>query len=252
MLPFILPFLGRVLFGFSSGGGTFFLGWGIYIAGGILLSALLHAGEEAAPCAARPSNKPLSRADLLDALFTLQSALEGQKQHRAFLSVDVVGSAAMKAGEPDLAVEYSFGQLQRWIEDTVRGSGGELHSAAGDGVMCIFADDAAALRTARALQTGLPYFNRERNRLSRPFQIRCGASAGDVALDPGVPLGRLHSAVIDRAAQLQKSAAPGDIVVSSELAAAGLIELGALVPTHAAGAEPAFSWLEAPGLRSSQ
>lgn len=252
MLPFILSFLGRLLFGFSSSGGTSVLGWGIYIAGGILLSGWLREGKDAPTAAARSSIEPLSRADLLDALFTLQKALEGQKQHRAFLSVDVVGSAAMKAGEPDLAVEYSFNQLQRWIEETVRTHGGELHSAAGDGMMCVFTEDAAALRAARALQYGLSRFNTERNRLSRSFQIRCGVSAGDVALDPGVPLGRLHSAVIDRAAQLQKTAAPGDIVVSSELAAAGLIELGALVPTHTACPEPAFSWREAPGQRSGQ
>jgi class 3 adenylate cyclase len=140
-------------------------------------------------------------------------------------------------------VEYSFLQLQTWLEEIVRAYGGELHSAAGDGMMCVFNSDAAALRAARALQAGLPQFNVERNRMSQPFRLRCGLSAGDVALDRATPFSRQHSPVIDRAANLQKAADPGDIVVSSELAAAGLVELGGLAPLpEPVQNEPAFSW----------
>jgi hypothetical protein len=37
------------------------------------------------------ARQPVSRPALLNLLFTLQHQLEGQEQHRAFLSVDVVG-----------------------------------------------------------------------------------------------------------------------------------------------------------------
>jgi class 3 adenylate cyclase len=223
----------------------FFLGWGIYIGGGVFLSKLAKGTEEAPPAAAAvaPPTQNVSRAALLDALFTIQGALEGQKQHHAFLSVDVAGSSAMKRGEPELAVEYSFLQLQSWLEETVAAYGGELHSAAGDGMMCVFTSDAAALRAAKALQAGVPQFNTERSRLSQPFRLRCGISAGEVALDRTMPFSRQHSPIIDRAANLQKAAEPGDIVVAGELAAAGLVELGGLAPLpEPVHNEPVFSW----------
>jgi hypothetical protein len=58
-----------------------------------------------------------------------------------------------------------------------------------------------------------------------------------------MPLGYLQSSVIDRAAALQKQAAPGDIVVGEELADVALAELGSLsrLPEPVAGS-PAFSW----------
>jgi class 3 adenylate cyclase len=215
-------------------GAMFFLGLAVYIATGIILS---HGPEEAA------SRQEVSRTTLLEMLFTLQKTLEGQKQHRAFLSVDVVDSSEMKRDAPELAVEYSFGQYRRWVEERVRESGGEMQSAAGDGVMCVFPTDLGAVRAARELQEGLARFNAEQNRLPTPFRIRCGASTGEVAMEPGVPIGHLYSAVIDRAAALQKRAEAGDILVSAEMAGAAALELGNLTPLpEAIGGEPAFSW----------
>ncbi|MGV3721410.1 MAG: hypothetical protein ACO1SX_10925 [Actinomycetota bacterium] len=244
-IPFVLVALAEAIFGGRVSGGFFFLGWGVYIGGGIVMSSLLGEEDEKKPKKKRKKQvkREVSRADLLDALFTLQGALEIQKQHRAFLSVDVAGSAEMKRGQDELAVEHSFGQLQSWIGDTVRAYGGELHSAAGDGMMCAFRDDVAALRAARALQEGIEHFNRGRNRLSQPFRLRCGVTAGEVAVDPQLGIGQMHSPIIDRAAQLRQSAEPGDIIVSGELAAAGIAELGGLVPGPASvSGGPSFSW----------
>jgi class 3 adenylate cyclase len=194
------------------------------------------------PKAALPA-APVSRPALLSLLFALQRQLEGQKQRRAFLSVDVVGSSEMKRGAPELSVEYSFTRYRAWIEEVVRRGGGEIQSAAGDGAMCLFVDDGAAIRAARQLQEGVAAFNASHNRLPVPFRLRCGASAGEVVTDPSLPLSHLHSPVIDRAAALQKAAAPGDILVGAELAAAGLVELGALAAAAAVvDGEPAFSW----------
>jgi class 3 adenylate cyclase len=210
------------------------IGLAVYIATGVILS---HGPEEVA------AHQELSRTTLLEMLFSLQKTLEGQKQHRAFLSVDVVDSSEMKRSMPELAVEYSFGQYRRWVEDRVRECDGEMQSAAGDGVMCIFPTDLGAVRAARELQQGLARFNAEQNRLPTTFRIRCGASAGEVAIEPGVPLGHLYSAVIDRAAALQKRAAPGDILVGAEMAGAAVLELGHVTPLpEPVGGAPAFSW----------
>jgi len=121
--------------------------------------------------------------------------------------------------------------------------GGQVQSAAGDGMMCLFETDAGAVRAARLLQVGLAQFNAGRNRLPMPFRLRCGVSAGEVAMEEGASIGYLDSPVIDRAAALQKSAEPGDIVVSGEVAGVALVELGGLaaLPEPIQG-QPAFSW----------
>jgi class 3 adenylate cyclase len=140
--------------------------------------------------------------------------------------------------------DNTAGERRRsWVEGTVRANGGEMQSAAGDGVMCVFPAEAGAVRAARQLQEGIPPFNGEQNRLPVPFRIRFGVSAGEVAIDAGVPLGHLHSPVIDRAAALQKRAQPGDILVGSEVTAAALLELGSVAPfPEPVAGEPAFSW----------
>jgi class 3 adenylate cyclase len=189
------------------------------------------------------AKEPITRPGLLNLLFTLQRRLEGQKQRRTFLSVDVVGSSEMKRSANELAVEHSFGQYRAWVEEVVRAQGGEMQSAAGDGVMAIFPSDASAVRTARHLQEELACCNQTHNRLPLPFRIRCGVSAGEVAMEEGTPLGHLQSPVIDRAAALQKRAVPGDIIVSQEVAGAALVELGTLAPlAEPIAGEPAFSW----------
>jgi class 3 adenylate cyclase len=207
------------------------------------LVGLLGAALRSRYSPASSAKQPVSRPALLNLLFVLQRQLEGQKQHRAFLSVDVVGSSEMKRSANDLAVEHSFGQYRAWVEEVVRARDGEMQSAAGDGVMAIFPTDASAVRAARQLQEELAGFNQTHNRLPLPFRIRCGVSAGEVAMEEGTPLGHLQSPVIDRAAALQKRAEPGDIVVSAEAAGAALVELGNLAPLPGPMAgEPAFSW----------
>jgi class 3 adenylate cyclase len=149
----------------------------------------------------------------------------------------------MKRGGSPLAVEYSFGQFQRWIEEVVERWGGQTQSAAGDGVMCLFPSDAQALRAAREMVKGIPHFNSEENRLPLPFRVRCGVSSGEIAIDAEEAIGGLQSSIIDRAAALQKRAEPGSILVSSEVAAAALIELGPLTPLdEPISGGPAFEW----------
>lgn len=188
------------------------------------------------------AGSPVSRLELIRTLRDLHAQLAQHRQHRAFLSVDVAGSTEMKLGAPPLDVEYSFGRFRDWVESIVRGCGGEMQSAAGDGVMAMFKEDAAALRAARTLQERLPMFNKQSNLLAQPFRIRCGVGAGEVPLEPGVPIGHLQSPVLDRAAKLQKNAQPGEVIVSAEVTAAALLELGKLAPLPQQPELPAFVW----------
>jgi class 3 adenylate cyclase len=216
---------------------------------GALMDALLYAGiggplagwiasraeqlrEQYFP---RPLAESASRQEVLSQLYALKKALEDGRVHRAFLSVDVVNSTGLKREAAELDVEYTFGAYQRWVEEMVRSCGGEMQAAAGDGVMAMFSSDAAAVRAARRLQEGIAAFNMQHNHLPLPLRIRCGISAGSVALDPGRPIGHVQSAVVDRAALFQKRAAPGEIAVGEELLTAAGVELGPVSP--AAGGE---------------
>ncbi|WP_395092963.1 hypothetical protein [Armatimonas sp.] len=168
----------------------------------------------------------VSRDELLAQMIQIQKRLEGGRVRQAFLSIDVVSSNELKRSADELLVEYSFNQYRRFVEEIVLAEGGQVQSTAGDGTMAMFASDAAAVRAALRLQEKMASFNAEHNRLPRPFQVRCGINAGEVALMPGAPIGHLQSAVIDRAAALQKSASSGDIIVSGDLSAEGLSALG--------------------------
>ncbi|MFN3653258.1 MAG: adenylate/guanylate cyclase domain-containing protein [Armatimonadota bacterium] len=224
---------------------------GLYIGVGMILSRLKKEEEEerrylahtGVPLPAAGAGTPVSRERLIETLFSLQRQLEGDRRRRAFLSLDIADACALQRSGTELEVEYSFTQLGRWIEETVQEHGGTVQSSAGDGMMCAFPEDAAAVRCARRLQEGLARFNAERSRLRVPFRLRCGVSAGEVAAADGVALGSLHSSVIDRAARLQKQAEPGSILVSGSVQSAALAELGTpvLSPLTADG-EPVFTW----------
>jgi class 3 adenylate cyclase len=205
-------------------------------------SAPIPAPVVAAPAPVNRSGR-VSRQELLDQVMTLQAELQRQKQRRTFLSIDVVDSSHLVQSGSELAAEHTFNVFKMWLETIVRRNGGEIQSSAGDGAMCIFADDASAIRAARQLQADLDMFNQNRNRLPLPFRIRCGISAGSVPIEEGAPIRDIQSPAIYRAAQMQKQAQPGGIVVSEEVSAAALQELGDLsLVENTAETQGALEW----------
>jgi len=231
----------------------------IYVGGGIYLSSRLDkkrklerlakreakaAAGVAPPVRYSVQQSGVSREELLAQMVELQRRLEGERIRKTFLSIDVANSSEMKRSADDLVVEYCFNQYRRFVEEIITAEGGVMQSAAGDGAMAMFSDDRAAVRAALRLQNELPQFNAQHNRLSRLFHIRCGINAGEIAIPHGTPIGHLQSAVIDRAAALQKSAQIDDIVVSGDLSSVALAELGRY-GRHTGSPEggvPAFSW----------
>ncbi|MFN4179218.1 MAG: adenylate/guanylate cyclase domain-containing protein [Armatimonadota bacterium] len=237
-----IPFILVTLIQGNLAAPLFFAGWGIYIGGGMLLSAWAKVVNSWSD-KLQPLPTKLSRADLLEMLFALQRMLEGQKQRRAFLSVDVVKSSEMKQASSELEVEHSFQQFHSWLEEVVTKHGGQIHSVAGDGAMCMFTDDVEAVKAALELQRSIAQFNATRNLLPTPFQIRCGISAGNVPVEDGKPIGQIHSHVLDRAANLQKRAKPGGIVVGGEVSGAALMLLGTFSPLpDYPNSQTAFEW----------
>ena len=152
--------------------------------------------------------------------FQPQTQMTGQKERRAFVSVDVAGLAELRQSATLVAVDYSFGQLRAWIEEIVKGNGGELKAGDGGSLLASFPTEGQGVRAARQLQERLPQFNKSLNRLPLPFRLRCGISAGETA----------NNAAIERSQALLRSAEGGDTLVSSELGATALAELGQLTP----------------------
>jgi class 3 adenylate cyclase len=202
-----------------------------YIATGIVLSFLEKQKREqekpsmvqkkssmvSAQNAQLKSGSGVSRQELLAQLFTLQEELEAATVHRAFLSIDVVGSSEMKKNNTNLAIEYSFGEYQLWVKQIVESQNGKFQSAAGDGVMCVFTNDQDAIRAGNLLLEDLPRFNATQNKCNTPFKIRCGVNAGEVVMDESGSIGSLQSSVLDYAAALQKQAAPNSLALSESL-----------------------------------
>lgn len=159
------------------------------------------------------------RQELLGQLMELQQKLTAHEEKVAFLSVDIVGSTAMKLGADPLAIEFTFTEYHKYVEMITERNGGKIHSTAGDGVTIVFDDPAAAFKAARTMQSGLPEFNSFRNRINVPIQLRAGIHYGSVvAPEPGATSVNF-SRVIDLAAHLQKECPIGGVMISGEAAA---------------------------------
>ncbi len=184
----------------------------------------------------------VSKQEMQGLLTAIQQAPVTPMRH-AFLSVEVVRPSEMRGSAPAQTVDHAFGQYQRWADEVAQGCGGMLQSLGGDARLFLFPSETSAVRAARRMQEGISGFNVALNRLPLPFQLRCGVSAGESYVNTTAPLNAMHSPAIDRAVFLQQRAEPGDIVLSGETAATGLIELGGLAPLPEALFGPnAFSW----------
>jgi twitching motility two-component system response regulator PilH len=125
-----------------------------------------------------------------------------------FVSIDVVNSTALKSGENEQDVIYTFLSYHKLVRELAYEHHGEIITISGDGVMGRFerADDAAAA-VAHVL-AAIPAFNKRQNRLSRGFALRLGVNTGQVYEGQGIGSGQLISQTIDIAAKLQQASQP--------------------------------------------
>jgi class 3 adenylate cyclase len=158
------------------------------------------------------------RHQLLTQLLEIQSKLKQDEKHVSFISVDVVGSTRIKTENEHIAVEYTFNEYHKYIEQIALKHGGQVHSTAGDGVTCVFDEAKDAIMAGKAMQAGLFEFNAFKNKLKNPVEMRAAVHTGNV-LAPGKESKAVNFAhVIDVAAHLQKIAEPGTLAVSQEAA----------------------------------
>lgn len=154
------------------------------------------------------------RQMLVQQLVEIQERLRSEERHATFLSLDIVGSTKMKMDNDSIAIEYTFSEYHRYIEQLALKHGGRIHSTAGDGVICVFEDATRAFSAGRAMMAGLFEFNAFRNKTKNPIQLRSGMHTGKVGA-PGQDASTVNFAhVIDVAAHMQKWAEPGTLTVS--------------------------------------
>ena len=157
------------------------------------------------------------RDKLLRELAEVKKRLEKSKQRLAFLSVDIVGSTRIKVGQDPLATEQLFREYRAMLEGIFKKYRYRAASWTPDGVMACFPQVDLAYVSAKDLLKRLPVFNKEKNRIGFPIQVRCGLNAGEVNYDESTPLELLSSRVLDITGHLQKAAQPDSILVTEEI-----------------------------------
>ncbi|MEW6281272.1 MAG: adenylate/guanylate cyclase domain-containing protein [Candidatus Eremiobacterota bacterium] len=166
--------------------------------------------------AARPEPGERTLLEVIEERIRLDTYLrERFTQVGTFVDIDVAGSTQLKLGEDDYNVIYSFEEFHRFQREVIEGNGGRILNAIGDETMSLFQEPEEAVRCLCKLLAALPEFNRTRNRLKNPFQIRAGMHLGELIRD--VKEERAYSRVLDVAGHLQKLAEDGSVVVSQQV-----------------------------------
>jgi CheY-like chemotaxis protein len=127
-----------------------------------------------------------------------------------------VNSTALKSGENEQDVIYTFLSYHKLVRELAYTHHGEVATISGDGIMCRFerADDAAG--AVQGILKDIPVFNKRQNRLSHTFSVRLGVNTGQVYESQQLTAGQLISKTIDVAAKLQQASRPNQALFSQE------------------------------------
>ena len=150
----------------------------------------------------------------MDSNANLSDLLQLSSRTGTFMSVDVVGSTAIKTGQNEQDIIYTFLAYHKLVSDLAYVHHGEVTNITGDGMMCRFqrAEDAAGL--AQNLLADLASFNKKQNRLTTPLSLRIGVHTGQVYESESLGSGQLISKTLDIAAKLQQDAEPNHALFS--------------------------------------
>lgn len=166
---------------------------------------------------AAESSNSVNRQDLLRLFAETKKKLDSFGREVAFLAIDVVGSAQMKAGEDPAAVQYDFEEYRKLVERIFRARGVLKTAWTPDGVMACFAHVEDACQAGKDVIKSLKVFNREVKISKADFSVRCGVNAGLVYFDDATPLETISDRVIDVAGHMQKHAEPNTVLVARKI-----------------------------------
>ena len=161
--------------------------------------------------------KSVDRNELLRAFAEAKKKLDAFGREVAFLSIDVVGSTAMKEREENAAIQYDFAEYRKMVE-AVFDTHGILKTAwTPDGVMACFPTIDQAVLAGKDVILALEAFNRNVKLMREDFSVRCGVNAGYVHFDESTPLAAMSDRVIDIAGHMQKYAEPNSVAVARKV-----------------------------------
>lgn len=161
--------------------------------------------------------KSVGRAELLRAFADAKKNLDALGREVAFLSIDVVGSTAMKEREERAAVEYDFTEYRKLVEAVFLERGVLKSTWTPDGVMACFPDIESAIDAGKDVILRLESFNTNVKLIRQNFEVRCGVNAGYVHFDEATPLEEMSDRVIDIAGHMQKDAEPSSVAVARKV-----------------------------------
>jgi class 3 adenylate cyclase len=171
-----------------------------------------------APASDRGVDSEKTRAQLFNEYRKIEKALADAKRRQCtFLSIDVVGSTGMKAGESEVAIAATFRAYEQLLKRTFKETHAWKESWTPDGVMICFQHRDDAVRAAQTILTQLLAFNQRENALKTRFEVRCGINEGEVVVFEDSELEKLVEHTIDVAGHMQKYAKPGTLLLSREL-----------------------------------
>lgn len=176
-------------------------------------------GPHPAPGAGEKEEAPqkLDREKLLEIYARTKRALEDQKRHLFFLSIDVVDSTGMKQGEDSEVAERDFRQYRKFVQKVIQDNNVVKAAWTPDGVMICFPTSRDAVQSAKQVLNGLNHFNRRVKSIKREFRVRAGINDGRILFDETIPLEEVTDRQIDIAGHMQKYAEPDSIYVSKEV-----------------------------------
>ncbi len=172
--------------------------------------------EEKIDAVASAGSSRESREELLHLFDDTRKKLESMSKDVAFLSIDVVSSTKMKRGEAKPLIELTFKEYKVYVANIIAKYHALKSSWTPDGVMICFSTADDAVMAAKDVLEGMPLFNRAKNSIKTPFQIRCGVNHGNVYYDADTPMEEMSDHVIDVAGHMQKYANPDSIYLSKE------------------------------------
>jgi class 3 adenylate cyclase len=160
---------------------------------------------------------PSSRMTMLRGYTEARQYLSKDKKSLAFLSIDVVGSTKMKAGEDKLVIEHAFSEYKKFVTRMLKSNNIWKVAWTPDGIMCAFHTLADAVGAGKDVLSGLPWFNQGVHHLKTGFNVRCGINVGEVVFPNDKAMEEVSDEVIDVAGHMQKYAAHGTLWLSSDL-----------------------------------
>jgi class 3 adenylate cyclase len=183
------------------------------------------------------------REELLRIYAETKRKLDGMGRELAFLSIDVVGSTAMKETEDSATAQIDFAEYRKMVEAIFNANGVIKAAWTPDGVMACFSNIDTAVRAGQSVINSLERFNREVKLMKADFAVRCGVNSGFIYLDDATPLEQVSDRVIDIAGHMQKYAEPNTVAVAKTVIKP-MGDLGGFVATNKVvdGLE-VYSWM---------